>query len=137
MTLLKKQNSKHISTSLPLYTPEKQEKEDSISTPFLPIKYNGQIMYIRKSTSVCLFNEGERLSSDRLFRVRNTQPFNTMAAEDKQASKELNVSDIISIGDICTFHIENEIKVGKTLQFAYLRKKKRKVAREYKQKLHL
>lgn len=90
-------------------------------------------MYIRKSTAVWLFNEGERLPSDRLFRIRNTQPFNTMAAEDKQASKELNVSDIICIGDICTFHIENEIKVGKTLQFAYFREK-RKVAREYKQK---
>ena len=64
--LIKEPKFKHVSTSLPFYTLEKQEKEDSISTPFLPIKYNGQIMYIRKSTAVWLFNEGERLSSDRL-----------------------------------------------------------------------
>ena len=54
-----------------------------------------------------------------------------MAAEDKQASKELNVSDIISIGDICTFQIENEIKVGKTLE------KKGKLQENTNKKLHL
>ena len=64
--LIKKPKFKHVSTFLPLYTLEKQEKEDSISTPFLPIKYNGQIMHIRKSTAVWLFNKGERLSSDHL-----------------------------------------------------------------------
>ena len=47
-------------------------------TPLLELS-NGT--FIRKTTAVWLFQEGERVSSDRLFRVRAKQPFTLIAQQ--------------------------------------------------------
>ena len=38
---------------------------------------DGQNIFIRKTTAVWLLQEGERVSTDRLFRVRQKQPYST------------------------------------------------------------
>ena len=57
-----KGKSKHISSSKKPF-------------PFVEVQANGQNVFIRKTTAVWLLQEGERVSSDRLFRVRCKQPF--------------------------------------------------------------
>ena len=83
-------------------------------------------MYIRKSTAVWLFNEGERLSSDRLIRVRDSQPFDVLTTEHVQ-DDDLHVAETISTGDMCVFAIDKDIKIGRVLQFAYLTEKQKKI----------
>jgi len=41
---------------------------------YVQVTHNGRTIYIRKATGVWLFQEYERLSSDRVFRVRMIQP---------------------------------------------------------------
>ena len=44
-------------------------------TPFVEVTIKGHAVLIRKTTAVWLFQETERVSADRLFRVRLKQPF--------------------------------------------------------------
>ena len=57
----------------------KDDKNNSQKLPskcrLLEIEHNGKRMFIHKTTAVWLFQEGERVSADRLFRVRETQPY--------------------------------------------------------------
>jgi hypothetical protein len=85
--------------------------------------------HIRKKTAVWLFQEGERVSSDRLFRVRQKQPFST---ETKTSTSEKSLpsedtpyeSDRVDVGEMCTFNEEEYIKIGRVLQFCHYEKKK-------------
>ena len=52
-----------------------QQKNHSKITPFVEVTHNGKTCFIRKTTAVWLFQECERVSTDRLFRVRSTQPY--------------------------------------------------------------
>lgn len=105
--LLKGSKLRRLSTALPLYTdtaselPTPQRVANKKVSPFLSIEHNGHTMYIRKSTAVWLFNEGERVSSDRLFRVRDTQPFTTTDLVALRTHHQLNAAEYINIGDIC------------------------------------
>ena len=114
----------NVTTSLPLYKSTITTTKSKERGQFLQIDYNGHPMYIRKSTTVWLFNEGERLSSDRLIRVRDSQPFNVLTTEHVQ--DDLHVAETISTGDMCVFAINEDLKIGRVLQFAYLTEKQKK-----------
>ena len=43
-------------------------------------------VYIRKTTAIWLLKQGEMVSTDRLFRVRKTQPYHTTASETKTSA---------------------------------------------------
>ena len=62
----------------------KDDKENSKTLPskcwLLEIEHNGKRMFIHKMTAVWLFQEGERVSAGRLFRVREIQPYTTNSA---------------------------------------------------------
>lgn len=67
-----------------------------------------------------MLQENERVSSDRLFRVRSKQPY---TSEPSQPTQNLNcktpvVTKTISLGDICVFTFKKNWKIGKILQFA-------------------
>ena len=53
----------------------KNDNKHSKVTPFVLDKVDSRDIYIRKTTAVWLLQEGEKLSTDRLLRVRATQPF--------------------------------------------------------------
>ena len=63
-----------------------------VFTPFVKVNVKGQDVLIRKTTVIWLFQETERISADRLFRVRLKQPFasqSTRYARRKVTSKML------------------------------------------------
>ena len=66
-------------------------------TPFVQVMVKGQSVIIRKTTAVWLFQETERVSSDRLFRVRLKQPYatTTTSISDRclEKSREVVVID--------------------------------------------
>ena len=66
-------------SALPLYDVAKEESSSKKRKycSYVEITHNGNQHYLHKSTAVWLLQEGERVSSDRLFRVRKQQPYIT------------------------------------------------------------
>ena len=84
--------------------------------------------------SVWLLQEGERVCTDRLFRVRNKQPFTTAADSHPKIfipCTDPTVCESIEVGEICAFLDEAKSwMIGRVLQFAYYMEK-RKGSRMY------
>ena len=86
-----------------------------------------------------LFQEGERVSSDRLFRVRKTQPHSNdpdaqkTTPTDQIVQQEPIVSSTLQIGDLCIFLDTRTPKIwnfGTVIKFAYYKEKTKK-SRQY------
>ena len=126
---------------LPLY----EESDNSVGTlkctklhrKFVEITYNGEMLHIRKTTLVGLLQENERISNDRLFRVRVQQPFTSTGKIIKSLcddSKLPTVRDSVSLGDICIFLLATPIEAtncelwaaGKITQFAFYKQKSKR-----------
>jgi len=81
----------------------------SRSSSYLEVTANGHSFYICKTTAVWLLQEGERVSADRLFRVRCKQPFSSgslkFTANNLPTSEQeiAVVTDNVQIGQLCTF----------------------------------
>ena len=130
-------------TFIPMYekddkTKSSVDKKHKLSHKFFEINHKGETIYVRKSTIVWLLQEGERVSIDRLIRVKVKQPY---SSSDKQlSSKNLNeincklpqIRDNVELGDLCVFVEEtNGWLIGKIMQFARY-KEKLKSNRQYK-----
>ncbi len=96
---------------------------------FVEVKLeDGNTTFIRKSTAVWLFQEAERVSSDRLLRVRAKQAAdnseNVIPTSSSSHSKEPIKSTYIRVGDICVFQQistdDKSFRIGKVLQFIEL-----------------
>ena len=102
---------------------------------FIEISHNKQAFFVRKSTLVWLFEEGERVSSDRLFRVRAKQPFSTSIQSDNSLNNFMlpEVKEFIEIGEFCIFLDQStkDWNIGKVTQFANF-KQKLKSNRQFK-----
>ena len=77
-----------LGMNLPAYTTKQTDSRSTTNVKGMEKKHNlfvevnlsnGRSVYIRKTTLVWLLQENERLSSDRLFRVREKQPFSSSA----------------------------------------------------------
>ena len=109
-------------TSLPEYDKISHQELDSTSA-FVKVTNNDEKgTYIRKSTAMWLFQEDERVSSDRLFRVRAKQP--TESGPKKKIEKDTHTeialkAAYIKIGDFCVFKNKppNDYIIGKAIQF--------------------
>ena len=111
-------------TSLPIYTknPVQSSKASKKCSRFVEVCHVGHTIYIHKTTAVWLFQEGKRVSSDRLFRVREKQPYSSVTTNEIDTNATvLTICDVISIGDICAFKFPEPCKwkLGKVLQFCY------------------
>ena len=96
-------------------------------SPFVEVHRLDKTVYIRKTTAVWLLQEGERVSTDRLFRVRKKQPYAT--APTAAATTQLNqptIQEAIQVGDLCVFAKASEGRwcIGRVLQFAHYMEKK-------------
>jgi len=113
------------------------KKKRKLSTNFIEVDHNGEKIYIRKSTLVWLLQEGERVSSDRLFRVRLKQPcssslHHTPTKEMKQAKVTVPQAEcLVELGDLCAFNDKHSWMIGRVIQFAYY-KETLKGSRQYK-----
>ena len=86
----------------------------------------GRSILIRKRTAVWLHNDGERVSSDRIFCVRSKQPNETDSLSKLTCSSPCSTKvqqntpisfDHIVVGDFCVFNTGTAPKIGKALQF--------------------
>ena len=96
---------------------------DITFSPFVKVNlYSGVQVFIRKTTVMWLFQEGERVSSDHLFCVRATQPFSSETTKHEQKSEDREtviplVKKDVKVGEICAFMHGEKWSVGKVLQF--------------------
>ena len=129
-------------TTIPMYkkADESQEKLNfTRDHKFIEIIHNDESIFIRKSTLVWLFQEGERVSSDRLFRVRSTQPYNKTLQTITKHSRDFKLpktDEQVSLGDLCVFknttiNHSNQWKIGRITQFANYKERLKK-DRQYK-----
>ena len=79
--------------------------------------HNGKVVYIRKPTAIWLFQECERVSSDRLFRVRAVQPNSLGTQVNLPETKQMIVEtlpkkcEILSVGDIIFYVFSKHLNV--------------------------
>lgn len=114
--------------TVPLYIKldcNKKQQQQKFS-PFVEVNQNGKVCHIRKTTAVWLFQECERVSTDRLFRVRSKQPYssnNTLPTNLKSSGPQVSTlpqrRQSIQIGDICVFNNQRKWKIGKVLHFCH------------------
>lgn len=114
------------------------EKKRKLSNKFVEVDHNGETIYIRKSTLVWLFQEGERVSGDRLFRVRIKQPYSSslhhiIPAKQLQEiqTRVPQAEEFVELGELCAFINEQSWVIGRIIQFAYY-KETLKGSRQYK-----
>ena len=127
--------------SLPQYekisTTSAKKKNASKYSPFVEVCRLDKIVYIRKTTAVWLLQEGERVSTDRLFRVRKKQPYATEpTTATAEGFNQPTVQQAIQVGDLCVFAKATEGMwcIGRVLQFSYYMEKK-KGSRMYRGKV--
>ena len=119
--------------------------------PFVAVQHAGKTLFINKTTAVWLLQEGERVSSDRLFCVRSTQPFEVtvllVRCKDKTISvnvmniaKQSGITDCalfalacvtclaLGIDPVTVVHDQQQLRAHfvSTLTLSYLVLKKRK-----------
>ena len=95
---------------------------------YVEIKLNNITLYLNKTIAVWFLQEGERVSSDCLFRVRSKKPFSTDASTQKKsvATTTPTVCSALEVGEICVFIIDSKWRMGRILQFAYYQEKKQR-----------
>ena len=97
-------------------------------SPVVAITHNGENLFINKTTAVWLLQENERVSTDRLFRVRAQQPYcsTPQVLTHKPESTVPVVQESIGVDDVCVFSDKvKKWKIGKVLQFSHYLEKQR------------
>ena len=88
-------------------------------SPFVQVQASNQrTVYIRKTTAVWLLQEGERVSSDQLFRVRSKQPYVSQSSNltlSRNIDGNPQVSTSVSLGDLCAFKDGEKWRIGRVL----------------------
>ena len=132
LTSLHRAAFKHLSsTGLPIYDVkdnqqcEVSSKKSTMFSPYVEISHNSKSAFIHKTTAVWLLQEGERVSSDRLFWVRAKQPFSCEFKHQMRTPSNLTVvCTTVQVGDICAFKAsQGEWTLGRMLQFSYFQEK--------------
>ena len=128
-------------TSIPLYSQVTQREHKSgdklikSNSKFVETNHNEQLIFVRKLTLVWLFQEGKRVSADRLFRVRAKQPFSTPIQPSRPQSdfSVPEVREFIELGKFCGSQdvTAKEWSIVKVTQFANF-KEKLKSNRQFK-----
>lgn len=135
LTALHKSAFKQVpSNTIPLFEETKSTRSKHQYCPFVRIQQDGRDLFINKTTVVWLLQESEKVSSDRLFRVRNKQPYandSLKSCVSHSAIKQPSYCKEVAIGDICVFEDSSNWQVGKILQFSYY-KEKAKAAQQYR-----
>ena len=100
-------------------------------SPYVAVQHAGKTLFINKTTAVWLLQEGERVSSDRLFRVRSRRPFTsncqTVPGTVTPTGTTPFVCQTIQVGNICVFKdTVGKWKIGTILQFSNFQEKTKK-----------
>ena len=115
------------SESIPMYKVSGSHGDITFSSFVEVTLGTGTQVIIRKKTVLWLFEEGERVSSDRLFRVRTSQPFSFKTTkystkyEQKNTDGERSLPIVrtdVKLGEVCAFMQGENWSVGKVFQFS-------------------
>ena len=110
-----------------------EENSKKTFSPYVDVTHNDRTFSIRKTTAVWLLQESERVSTDRLFRVREKQPFeSTLQALTTVSSPNPVISATIAVGNLCVFKFIPDWKLGRVLQFAKYDSDAKKYHKSYK-----
>lgn len=132
LTALHKSSFKRLSgTSLPMFEISDASKKKSTNSKhcrYVEVEYNGKTLCINKITAVWLLQEGKRVSSDRLFRVRSKQPYSSDPQPRRHTTftTDPSVCETIEVGNICVFKDSKNThtwKMGRVLQFSFFLEK--------------
>ena len=87
-------------------------------SPFVEVSLNDHTFSIRKTTAIWLLQENERVSSDRLFSVRDKQPF-TSTSHPVMSISCANpvISATLTVGDLCLFKATLDWELESILDF--------------------
>ena len=116
------------SSTISIYSAEVmdgEKEQPKKHSEFVQVSHNGKTVFIRKSTAIWLFQEYERVSSDRLFRVRTKQPNSSESHANVPKASDANHlparCETINVGDVCVFQntSSSKWKLGKVLRFFY------------------
>ena len=132
-------------TGLPMYQPELDSKSKTTSRKttqicrFVEVHCNERTVYIHKTSAVWLLQEGERVSADRMFRVRAKQPFCVSSKPSSQVTEGSSTVPVVcttlQVGGFCVFVWERDCttdwKIGRVLQFVNCFEKT-KAAQQYR-----
>ena len=76
-------------------------KTKQVFSPFVEVSVKGRVVLIRKTTAIWLFQETERVSADRIFRVRVNQPYASVNEPKETSSvKCLGQGDDVAVKKI-------------------------------------
>ena len=115
LTSLHRQTFRRVAWSaLPVYEEQhtvntEQATKRKCQNPFVELSYKWKIMHIHKTTVVWLFQEGERVSADRLFWVRGDQPCSSKQL-DTIACRDPHIPEVYSTvhtGEICLLQTQS------------------------------
>jgi hypothetical protein len=116
--------AKDEESKFPVYVKKDDNHTEDYKTvshsPFVEVKLGERNVYIRKTTAIWLFQDTERVSSDRIFRVRATQPGKSVDKVIETPKENSNVPVIakhIVTGDVCVFDAHHHWRIGRVLQF--------------------
>ena len=90
---------KVASNTIPVFDLKSEPFKSEVKCKFCPyveVERNGKTLFIDKTTAVWLLQEGERLSSDSLFRVRSKQPY----SNDVQRTLE-HIPHLLHLNHFC------------------------------------
>jgi len=138
------------SSTIPLYNAKMTDSKECSSnqqakhSEYVQVTHNGKTVCIRKSTALWLFQEYERVSGDRLFRVRLIQP-NSSESQANVCKNNLNADNLpvkhasVQVGDVCVFQKKDrtEWTMGKVLHFFYHAGKSNKAQQCKQSSLHV
>lgn len=125
---------KLLSTTIPFYsfTEQQEESRQKTISPFIEVSTNNRTFLIRKTTAIWLLQEIERVSADRLFRVRNKQPFADSSKQPISITHMIPVvSSVLQVGNLCVFKVNTNWRVGRILQFAKYDTDSKKYSKPY------
>ena len=119
---VKNNDPEDLQMGIPVYKKRNDKESSDDQSQFLKLEIDGRDdVYIRKRTAVWLLQNTERVSADRLFRVRSNQPF---AVKKNQSSCCIDetapiTAKHITVGDLCVFKgkIANNFKIGRVMHF--------------------
>ena len=103
-------------------------------SPYVEVSVNDRKFSIRKTTAIWLLQENERVSSDRLFRVREKQPFSSTSQSLMQVCYPNPVMlATLTVGDLCLFKLttDHDWELGRILQFAKYDNDTKKYSKPY------
>ena len=125
-----------LNSAMPCYaftSTDRKHVEYFFST-FVEVSLNDRTFSIQMTTAIWLLQESERVSSDRIFRDRDKQPFVSTSHPLMPIScANAVLASTLTVGDLCIYKYTPDWELGCILQFAKYNTDTKKYSKPYKE----